>query len=196
MTVSAVSQVKRLCAAAGTLALAACAVAPPTGPTVAAMPPQGKNLQAFQQDDGACRQYAAAQTGVAPAQAAQESQFNSAALGTVLGAGLGAAIGAAAGNPGVGAAIGAGSGAIVGTAQGANAAAVSSADAQQRYNVSYAQCMSAKGNTVPNMTATGYPAPAGYPYPAPGYAAYPYYPYYYGPYPAYVGVGFGWHHWR
>jgi len=183
----------------GTLALGACVTPPPAGPNITAMPPQGKSLEAFQQDDVACRQYAQAQAGISPGEAAQQSQFNSAALGTVLGAGLGAAIGAAAGNPGIGAAIGAGSGAIVGTAQGAQAAAVSGANVQQRLDVAYAQCMSSKGNTVPQVASSG-----GYPYgyapPPPGYAAYPYPPYpYYGPYyypPAYVHVGWGWRRWR
>jgi hypothetical protein len=187
----------QVCALLGSVALGACAVAPPDGPSVVAMPPQGKNLQAFQQDDFACRQYAAGQTGAPASAYAAQSQFTSAAVGTVLGAGLGAAIGAAAGNPGVGAAIGAGSGAIVGTAAGVNAAEASGANAQQRYDVSYAQCMASRGNSVPTMTSA---APGGYAYPAPaGYYGYPYpYPYY--PYPAYgpayVGVGFGWHHWR
>jgi hypothetical protein len=44
----------------GTLAVAACAVAPPTGPTVTALPPRGKSLAAFQQEDAGCRGYASA----------------------------------------------------------------------------------------------------------------------------------------
>ena len=196
------SHTHRLSAVAATLLLGACVAAPPEGPRVTAMPPQGKDLQAFQQDDVACRQYASSQTGQSPGAAAQQSQFNSAALGTVLGAGLGAAIGAAAGNPGIGAAIGAGSGAIVGTSEGARAASISGANAQQAYDTSYAQCMSSKGNTVasaappPGRVAYGYPPPPPpYPYPYP----YPYY-YGYGPYyypQAYVrvGGGWGWHHW-
>jgi hypothetical protein len=185
-------------ALAGPLALCACVTAPPTGPSVAAMPPQGKNLQAFQQDDVACRQYASSMNGLSPGDAAGQSAFNSAAVGTVLGAGLGAAIGAAAGNPAIGAAIGAGTGAIVGTTSGANAAAASGAAVQQRYDVSYAQCMASKGDSVPQPAqaayAPGYPAPAPYPYVAYAYPPYyyPYGPYYYGP--AYVGVGVGWRH--
>ena len=178
------------------LAVAGCAVAPPPGPSIAAMPGKDKPLEVFQQDDAMCRQYAAGQTGIDPASAATQTQFNSAALGTVLGAGLGAAIGAAAGNPGLGAAIGAGSGALLGTAQGADAGAYAGATVQQHYDISYAQCMASRGNTVPAAAAgAGFPqyANAGYAYPPYPYSyAYPYYPYYG---PAFVGpevfVGFG-----
>lgn len=47
----------------GTCALAACSVAPPTGPSVMALPPQGKSLTAFQQEDGYCRNYAGIRIG-------------------------------------------------------------------------------------------------------------------------------------
>lgn len=176
------------------VALAGCAVAP-TGPSVAVMPGQGKSFEAFQADDAACRQYAAQQTGIAPQEAANQSLVGSAALGTVLGAAAGAAIGAAAGNPAAGAAIGAGSGAVLGTGYGAGAAQYSANSAQYRYDVGYVQCMSAKGESTPQMPVaqTAYAAPPAYAYPAyPYYAAYPYYygPRFYGP--AFVGVGFGW----
>lgn len=187
------------------LALAGCAVAPPPGPSVAAMPGQGKSFDAFQADDAACRQYAQQQTGVAPADAANQSLVNSAALGTVLGAAAGAAIGAAAGNPAIGAAIGAGSGAILGTGAGASAAQYSGASVQQHYDIGYAQCMSAKGEQVPapSVAPAAYaPPPAAYPYPY-AYAPYPaYYPYYY---PGYYGPrivvggywgGGHWGHWH
>ena len=42
----------------GTIALCACAVAPPTGPAVVALPPVGKNLAQFQREDTTCRGYA------------------------------------------------------------------------------------------------------------------------------------------
>jgi outer membrane lipoprotein SlyB len=176
------------------LALAGCAVAPPSGPSVMAMPGQGKSFEAFQGDDAACRQYAAQQTGIAPQDAATQSLVGSAALGTVLGAAAGAAIGAAAGNPAMGAAIGAGSGAVLGTGYGAGAAQYSASSVQYRYDTGYVQCMSAKGESVQMPTAqTAYAAPAY------GYPAYPYYPAYSYPYygpayygPAFVGVGFGW----
>jgi hypothetical protein len=48
---------------ASTLVLAACAVEPPVGPQVLALPPSGKNLSQFQQEDASCRNYAAAQIG-------------------------------------------------------------------------------------------------------------------------------------
>jgi hypothetical protein len=173
--------------AAGLL-LGACAVAPPTGPTVMALPAKGKDLAQFQNDDLSCRQYAWNQIGgTAPADAANQSLANSATLGTVLGAAAGAAIGAATGNPAAGAAIGAGSGLLLGSAAGADAAGYSAAALQRRYDIGYVQCMSALGNIAP-VVASGpaygyYPAPYAYAYPYP----YPYaYPWYWG---APVGVG-------
>ncbi|HEX7967062.1 MAG TPA: glycine zipper family protein, partial [Stellaceae bacterium] len=108
---------------AAALLLGACVVAPPTGPSVTALPAKGKDFAQFQKDDLSCRQYAANQTGGAsPADAANQSFANSLAAGTVLGAAAGAAIGAATGNPAAGAAIGAGSGLFLGGATGLNAA--------------------------------------------------------------------------
>jgi hypothetical protein len=135
---------------AGTLALGGCVVVPPPGPTILAAPGPGKTFTQFQQDDITCRQYAVQQTGyVSPAEAATQSGVNSAALGTVLGAAVGALLGAAGGDPGAGAAFGAGSGLLLGGASGTGAAQVSGAAVQQRYDVSYLQCMSARGDTVP-----------------------------------------------
>lgn len=184
----------------GALALGACAVAPPTGPSVMALPAKDKSFEAFQQDDNACRQYASAQIGFgSPAQAATQSAVNSTVLGTVLGGAAGAAIGAAAGNPALGAAIGAGTGLVFGGAAGANAAGLSQADLQRRYDIGYIQCMTAKGESVP-QGLPAYAGPGGYPYPYYAYGyGYPYYPYYYGP--AFVGGGLvvfhghGGHHW-
>ena len=194
------SSTLRVAALLGSLTLGACAVGPPAGPSVAALPGKDKSLEAFQQDDAACRSYAA-QTlgGVSPADAANQSMANSAVVGTLVGAAAGAAIGAAAGNPAAGAAIGAGSGLLLGSASGAGAANYSAASVQRGYDISYAQCMTSRGDQVASGAAPGpYPAagayPAGpYPYPAPAYAYAPYpypYPYYY-PGPV-VGVGFGW----
>lgn len=188
----------RATAAVSVLLLGGCAVAPPTGPSVMALPSQGKSFETFQADDAACRQFASQQIGgVAPAQAANQSVAGSAVVGTVLGAAAGAAIGAATGNPAAGAAIGAGSGAVLGTATGLSAGQGSYASLQQRYDMGYIQCMSAKGESVPQslpypQTAYAYPPyPYGYPY----YSYYPYYPAYYpGWYgPGFVGFGFGFH---
>jgi hypothetical protein len=173
------------------MALGACAAAP-SGPTVMALPGQGKTFDAFQSDEYTCRGYAQQQTGVAPAQAASNAAVGSAVVGTALGAAAGAAIGAAAGNPAAGAAIGAATGLVGGTAVGANNAYATQAGVQQAYDVAYTQCMYAHGNTVtsppPSYAYGGYGYPAyGYPYPY----GYPYYGGYYGPSFA-IGFGGGW----
>jgi hypothetical protein len=177
------------------LALGACTVTPPAGPTVMAMPAQGKGLPQFQNDDATCRQYASAQIGnLSPQEAANQSLVNSTVLGTVLGAAAGAAIGAAVGNPAAGAAIGAGSGFVGGAVGGASAADISGTSMQQRYNIGYTQCMASRGDSVAQATPGPY-AYGGYPYPyaSPYPYAYPYYPYPY-PFVAYgFGVGWGWH---
>jgi len=175
---------------AATVALSACAIPPPAGPTVMALPGHDKDFAAFQQDDMGCRQYAWQQTGGgAPGVAAAQSGVGSAAAGTLLGAAAGAAIGAASGAPGVGAAIGAATGLIAGSAVGANNAAATAGGVQQAYDISYGQCMVAHGNSVqaPPAGYAGYPYPGGYPYPAYAYGGYPY-----GYYAAPIAVGFGW----
>ena len=175
-----------LAALAAPLVLAACAVAPPTAPSVVALPAKDKSLADFQQDDLTCRQYAAQQFGAAPPQPGIEG----AALGTVLGAAAGAAIGAAAGNPAAGAAIGGGTGLLVGSAEGAAAAGASSAGLQWQYDIGYAQCMVSKGDSVPAFAGGGAPGSAYWPYAYAGYPGpYPYaYPY---PYPYYSPFFFG-----
>jgi hypothetical protein len=55
----------------GALAITACAVVPPTGPTVVALPPRGKSLAAFQQEDAGCRNYAGATIGASNAAASE-----------------------------------------------------------------------------------------------------------------------------
>lgn len=185
--------------AAGALALGACVVAPPTGPTVMAMPGEGRNFAQFQQDDYTCRQYAGAQTGYAsPAQAANDAAVANTALSTAVGAAAGALIGAAAGNPGAGAAIGAGSGLLIGATSGAGAAGYSGAALQQRYDMAYAQCMAANGNEVPPVVASLPQQGAYYPYGWYSYRPYYGYPAYYGP--PHLGttvvIGGGWGRWH
>jgi hypothetical protein len=148
--------------------LSACA-AVPTGPSVMVLPGVGKPFDQFQVDDMACRQFAQTQTGVPPGEAGRQRTINTAALGTLLGAGAGAALGAAAGDAGVGAAIGAGSGLLFGTASGAEAGASAGRSLQWRYDVSYMQCMYAKGHHVPGTRpspqSSDVPPPPGAPPP-------------------------------
>ena len=166
------------------LVLGGCAVVPPSGPSVVALPRSGQPLQQFQQDDYACRDYA--NRSINPsgaAQAATTNGVNSAALGTLGGAAIGALLGAAAGNAGAGAAIGAGSGLLIGGANGANGAEYSAAGLQASYDAAYAQCMTSKGDTIAQPQPY-YAAPQPvYVAPRPYYAPPP--PVMYSPYPYY-----------
>ena len=147
-------------ALAGALALGACAVAPPSGPSIAAWPGNGKNFAAFQADDAACQDFAQSSVGgKSPGDSASESAVSSAVIGTLIGAGAGAGIGAAAGNPVLGAAAGAGAGLLLGSAAGLNASAESGASLQQRYDMRYAQCMYSKGDQVPGTPSVAVAAP-------------------------------------
>src|ERR1700733_13742306 len=149
---------------ASVLALSACAVPPPSGPRVMALPGAGKDFRTFQQEDAICRQFASGQSGgAAGAQAATNNAVGTAVLGTAVGAGLGAALGSLGGQVGTGAAIGGAAGALVGGSAGANSAQYSAADLQQRYDASYTQCMYAHGDTVQSPPG-GYRAAGGYPY--------------------------------
>jgi len=175
------------------LALGACAVQPPQGPTVMALPPQGKSLEAFQADDATCRGYAYQRVGgTSSAQAATSSAVGSAALGTALGAGVGAALGSVGGAVGAGAAIGGATGLLAGSAIGAGNAQAAGGNVQARYDTAYTQCMYSRGDSV--QSAPGYAGG----YYGPSYYPYPYYgPGYYGP--AVVvgggwGYGWGWRH--
>lgn len=156
--------------------IGACTVAPPPGPSVLALPPAGKDFAQFQREDVFCQQTAMSGLGLnsegAPAQAA----LGSAAVGTVLGAAAGGLIGAATGNFGAGAAIGAGAGLALGGAAGAGAAQNTHLNMQDRYDITYAQCMASYGNSVQPLRV-GVPVPV-YVQPHP----------YFGPR---VGFGFG-----
>jgi outer membrane lipoprotein SlyB len=123
------------------LLLAACA-STPMGPTVRALPPQGKSWDQFQSEQFNCKQYADSQVS------GQADRANSTGIlegvgGTVLGAGLGAALGG-----GHGAAVGAGLGAVGGTAVGASTSGHEQRSIQVQYNDAYVQCMVAKGNQI------------------------------------------------
>jgi hypothetical protein len=127
--------------------LAGCATVP-TGPSVMVLPAQGKPFEQFQAEDANCRGWASQQNGLSPQEGVNQNTVTGAVIGTFIGAGLGAAIGAVSGNPGMGAAVGAGSGLLGGVLSGANAGQAYGWEAQQRYDISYQQCMYAKGNQV------------------------------------------------
>lgn len=152
------------------LALSACAVVRPSGPSVLAIPAEGRDLGSFNAQEANCRGYADAQIGPVDTVRATDNAVGTAAVGTAIGAVAGALIGSASGNAGAGAAIGAGTGLAAGSVVGAGGAQASSADLQGRYDAAYIQCITASGNTVALPQAPAYP---GYPY---GYAQpYPYY---------------------
>ena len=130
------------------LLLAGCTTVP-SGPSVMVLPGTGKTFEQFQGDDLVCRQWAAQMTGSTPGQASGASTAGGAAVGAVVGAAAGAALGAATGSPATGAAVGAGVGLLSGTTAGASRAEGSSASVQRRYDVTYVQCMYAKGHQVP-----------------------------------------------
>jgi hypothetical protein len=129
------------------------------GSTVQVMPGPGKSFEAFQADQGNCRDYAASQV---KGQAEQSNQraFGAAVLTTLLGAGLGAAGGAPWDAAGQGAGIGAAAGAATGAAVGANMSANDQVGIQVQYDNAFSQCMFAKGEMVP-----GYAPPPGTPGP-------------------------------
>src|SRR5262249_34034769 len=78
----------------GALGSGACAAVPPSGPTVMALPAQGKTFAQFQQEDLSCRNYAQQVNASGPTQQqVNNAALGSAALGTAVGAGLGAALG-------------------------------------------------------------------------------------------------------
>lgn len=125
--------------------LSACTVMPPSSPSVLVLPGTGKSFEQFRLEDSNCRQYAFAQVGgVTPGQISADSGIASAVTGTAIGAAAGAALGG-----GECAAIGAGSGLLAGSLAGADAARISGYEAQERYDMSYIQCMYAYGNRVP-----------------------------------------------
>ena len=146
------------------LLFAACAQEP-MGPTVQVMPAPGKPFDLFQSDQAVCKNFASSQVQ-GGAQSANNRQVGTAVVGTLLGAGTGALFGG-----GRGAAIGAGVGALGGTAVGAGGAENAGYSLQQRYNMSYAQCMYSHGNQVPGYYPPPGPPPGPpSPPPPPGYA--------------------------
>ena len=155
-----------------TCVLAAC-VNLPSGPSVMTLPGSGKSFEQFRHDDYDCRRYAYEQIGgLTPRQSAQSSGVQSAAVGAGLGAAAGAAIAG-----GGGAAIGAGTGLLAGGLAGSGTASTSAYINQHRYDMSYIQCMYAKGHRVPvsgritgdapPVSSSAIPAPSGFNPPPP-----------------------------
>ena len=66
----------------GLVALSACTVAPPTGPTVWVLPGAGKDLARFRQEDGACRRDALGEIGYDPPRQAADRGAGGGAVGT------------------------------------------------------------------------------------------------------------------
>ncbi len=132
-----------------TLAVAACAAVPPSGPTILALPPEGKSFAVFQQEDALCQQTAAQQSNLASApQVAGNSTVGGAGLGALGGAAVGALIGSVSGSAGAGAAIGAGTGLVGGGLLGASSGERGSFELQRRFDAVYAQCMASHGNRL------------------------------------------------
>jgi len=142
------------------LLLSACA-SPPMGPMVQVLPTPGKPFDVFRQEQAYCEQTASQQTA-GGAEAANNRQVGTAAVGTLLGAGAGALLGG-----GRGAAVGAGVGLLGGSAVGAGGAQQAQYSLQQHYDMVYTQCMYAYGNQVPGYRAAPPPPPPGYPPPPP-----------------------------
>lgn len=137
------------------LGLTACASTGPAAPSFAVMPGKGKSYESFQREDQYCQAQAQAAIGYkSPGEEANQSAIGSAAVGTALGALGGAAIGSLSGNMGAGAAIGAGTGLVAGSVVGANNANATGGSLQQRFDTTYAQCMTAKGNVIPPPPTT------------------------------------------
>ena len=159
------------------IALGACTVAPPTGPSVVAMPGPGKTFPEFQRDDAYCRNYAQSSMGGAGQEAAnaQNNATTTAVAGTLIGAAAGAALGSLGGDVGTGAALGAGAGLLGGASVAGNNTQAAADSLQRRYDIAYAQCMVGNGETIqggpaPSSYGYGYsapPPPPGY-YPGPG----------------------------
>ena len=162
------------------VSLFGCATMPP-GPSVLVMPGNGKSFDAFQADDGVCRQWSQNQAGWNANQTVNENLAGGAIAGGALGAAAGALIGAASGAAGPGAAIGAGAGLLGGAFLGATQAPGAGYEVQRRYDNAYLQCMFAKGNQIPGRVQTASrratppppPPPPGYYSAPPAYAPVP-----------------------
>ena len=103
------------------------------------------------QEDQLCRNWAAQSIGMPGNAVAASEVAGSALAGAALGAVAGAMVG---GHRAIGA--GAATGTIVGAVAGSGQGNVSAWRAQRQYDISYQQCMHAKGNVVPAYPAVPY----------------------------------------
>ncbi|HEX7727317.1 MAG TPA: glycine zipper 2TM domain-containing protein [Rhizomicrobium sp.] len=158
-------------AATAMLLLAGCA-STPEGPSFAAMPGQGKSLQAFDRDDYDCQGYASNRVAGRVDRANDKTAAN-----TILGAAIGAGLGAAVGDT-KGAVVGGTAGGLIGNAS--SDPGYKQYGVQREYDAAYAQCMTSRGNVVPGPRGPRYHGD--YPPPPPGYGPPPP-PDYYGPPP-------------
>ncbi|MDD5240302.1 MAG: hypothetical protein PHG47_01125 [Sulfuricella sp.] len=142
---------------------AGCASAP-IGPSTAVMPGAGKPFDLFRMDNAECMAFARQQTGANSGEVAREQIVTGAVAGVALGAASGALIGH--GHERTTESM-AGAGLIVGSAAGANAANMSTASLQRRYDLAYQQCMYAKGNQIPGYASPRYVPPPSYSPPPP-----------------------------
>ncbi len=140
-------RVARLSVAALAAALLSACVSAPEGPSVLVLPGSRSSFEAFQEDDDACREFAAQRAGSRAK--AEDAAVRDAAVATAVGAAAGAVIGAAAGDAGDGAAIGGGAGLLLGASHGAERAGYAGDGLQRRYDHAFLQCMYAKGHQVP-----------------------------------------------
>ena len=146
---------------AAALMLSGC-VTPPMGPSIGVTPGKGKSFEAFQRDQYECEDYASRRVE-GGAERANQRAVGTAVVATALGAAIGAATGG-----GRSTATGAAIGGTVGTVAGANQSAHAQYGLQRRYDIAYAECMSAKGNEPGyGGRRRGYGPPPGYPPPPP-----------------------------
>jgi hypothetical protein len=76
-------------AAISTVALLGGCATQPMGPTIPAMPPQGKSMDVFQQDENYCEQYAGDRASGHVKQA-DDNELRNGVIGAAIGAGIGA----------------------------------------------------------------------------------------------------------
>jgi hypothetical protein len=134
----------------GAAALLSGCVALPTGPTVFVMPPPNKSYELFVQEDHYCRYWADVSIGNG-----RDATSNQLAASAVTGAAIGAVAGALAGGHGD-AGAGAAWGTVIGSSIGAGQASASAWTLQRSYDITYQQCMYARGNVIPSYYPFGF----------------------------------------